>query len=224
MVNSVIDLSHHNTLTASAFHEMVEGNIVGVIHKATQGRSMVDQTYSVREKRARSVGILWGAYHFLVRGVPVEKQVRHFLSLVDPETTLLALDFETNAITGTTPTLEEAHDFIEAIYAETSIYPVFYSGHTVKEALGKKKDALLGKCPLWWAQYGPRAVIQESWNDWTLWQYTGDGIGNEPHGAPGVKGNVDRNLFQGSEADLRKWWIAQLAPHEEHALMADGVH
>jgi len=224
MINKVIDLSHHNTLTSNAFHQLAADGMIGIIHKATQGKTMVDEKYADRERRARSVGMLWGAYHFLVAGVSVEDQLGHFLGQVDPRTTLLALDFETNGATGTTPTVDQAHEFVTRIAEETGRYPVFYSGHTIKEALGLRKDPLLGKCPLWWAQYGPTASIQASWDQYALWQYTGDGIGDTPHNAPGVLGNVDRNKFKGSDDELRTWWLQQLAHAQAGSPASDGHH
>lgn len=64
--NNVIDLSHHNTVTS--FQQAQQSEIVGVIHKATQGVSVVDAEYQTRRALARANGLLWGAYHFGVRG------------------------------------------------------------------------------------------------------------------------------------------------------------
>lgn len=223
MVNTVIDLSHHNTLTSNAFHDLVGAGITGVIHKATQGGTFVDGKYADREKRARSVGILWGAYHFLVAGVTVEKQLALFLRTVDESTTLLALDFEKNGATGLTPSVAQAHEFVQGIVEETGRFPLLYGGNSIKEALGNMVDSLLGRCPLWWAQYGPSANIQESWSKYTLWQYTGDGIGPAPHTVAGVVGNLDRNKFNGTDAELKAWWISQFGPGSGHATAADGT-
>src|SRR5205823_14978271 len=94
LLNVVIDLSHHNTVTS--FHEAQAAAILGVIHKATEGSSFVDASYNERRARALSIGLFWGAYHFGVRG-NVRAQADHFLEITNPgPTDLLVLDFEPN--------------------------------------------------------------------------------------------------------------------------------
>lgn len=48
-----------------------------MIHKITQDTGFVDSKYSERSKKAKELGILVGAYHFLT-GAPVEKQEDFF--------------------------------------------------------------------------------------------------------------------------------------------------
>ncbi|RWS01147.1 hypothetical protein B4U79_18596 [Dinothrombium tinctorium] len=58
-------------------------------------------------------------------------------------------------------------------------------------------------CPLWLARYnrqpGQIPNAAQMWSTWTFWQYTDKGRVN------GISGNVDRNKFKGSEADLKTW-------------------
>ena len=92
MLNAVIDISHHNIVTS--FQDVKLNGILGVIHKATQGKTVVDAKYHGRQQRALANGLFWGAYHFGTRG-NVSQQVDHFLDTADPvETDLLVLDFE----------------------------------------------------------------------------------------------------------------------------------
>src|SRR5205085_1856958 len=94
LLNAVIDLSHFNTVTS--FQQVKDAGILGVIHKATQGRNSVDPFYDERRPAALAVGLFWGAYHFGTRG-DVNGQADHFLDVVNPgPTDLLALDFEPN--------------------------------------------------------------------------------------------------------------------------------
>ena len=50
------------------FDSKLTTGIVGVIHKATQGTTYVDETYASRRVEALACGLLWGAYHFGVGG------------------------------------------------------------------------------------------------------------------------------------------------------------
>jgi len=62
-VNKVVDLSHHNQNLD--FSQMkTAGNILGIIHKATQRVKYVDPTYQPHSTAALKVNLWWGAYHF----------------------------------------------------------------------------------------------------------------------------------------------------------------
>ncbi len=65
-INVVVDLSHHNETVD--FAKMKAAVIVGVIHKATQGLTYVDDTYANRRAQALECGLLWGGYRFGVGG------------------------------------------------------------------------------------------------------------------------------------------------------------
>src|SRR3984893_16865817 len=88
----VIDISHNVTVTDFTLVRR-RSNILGVIHKATEGGDYVDQSYSVRRPQAEAAGLLWGAYHFGNRQYPGERQAAAFLATARPRpSTLLALD------------------------------------------------------------------------------------------------------------------------------------
>ena len=39
-----------------------------------------------------------------------------------------------------------------------------------------------------------------------VWQYTGDGLGGQPHTAPGIGGVCERDYFIGTEDQLKESW------------------
>ena len=204
-INVVVDLSHHNT--SVDFKKLKAGGVVGVIHKATEGTGFVDKMYAPRRQMALAEGLLWGAYHFGV-GADGSDQADFFLEVAgsDPQT-LLVLDYEPN-LTGPTMTLNQAREYVEHTNNRAGRFPGLYSGHLIKEQLGgAAPDAVLSNCFLWIAQYkGPRPVgVPPTFKTWTFWQYT-DGVhGFAPFEAAGV-GPCDRDLFNGSVAQLRKLW------------------
>jgi lysozyme len=201
-LNVIVDISHHNTNVNLA--DLKAAGILGVIHKATQGASDSDPTYETHRDAALEAGLLWGAYHFGTDSDGVQQAV-NFLNVVgDPANTLIVLDFESNP-TGPSMSLEEARAFITHTKDATGRYPGFYSGHDIKQALGTSSDPVLAECWFWLAQYGPTAVVPPNWNTWTLWQYTDGAIGPEPKQIPGLA-LFDRDLFNGSEDELRTFW------------------
>jgi lysozyme len=208
MINSVVDLSHHNS--SVNFEVLKNAAILGVIHKATQGVSYVDPTFRARATQASTCNMPLGAYHFGTASTP-EQQAEHFVEVAGT-TRLLVLDFEDNTdkVQGSM-SLQEAEAFVHRVYELTGRYPGLYSGHTLKEALQAAKitqpeQTELSKCWLWISQYAAKPVIPSIWPDWTLWQYTDGQVGPEPHAADGV-GPCDRDYFNGSEEQLQQLFL-----------------
>ena len=201
-LNVVVDLSHHNGTVN--LNKAKEDGIVGVIHKASQGRTNRDPNYKTNRTKAQNAGLLWGAYHFGTGSDGVQ-QAQNFLEAVgDPANVLLVLDFEPNP-TGPSMTLEEARAFVTHVQQETGRFPGLYSGHYIKQLLGTSTDSILAQCWFWLAQYGPTAVVPPNWPTWTMWQYTDGAIGPQPHKVAGI-GRCDRDKFNGTLVQLQKLW------------------
>lgn len=204
MLNNLIDISHFQTVTS--FQQVKDNGIVGVFHKATQGRTLVDAKYHARRQRALDAGLLWGAYHFGTRG-NVDQQVEHFLDTVNPtDTDLLVLDFEPNGESGTM-TRSEAERFVTLVNEKTGRFPGLYSGQSfIREKVGNNTSTVLKNCFLWIARYSSQfPVVPPAWNTFTLWQYTDGNAGDQPHQVPGI-GRCDRDKFNGSLDGLKRLW------------------
>lgn len=205
MINSVIDLSHHNT--SVEFSNLKQASILAVIHKATQGVSYVDPNFHDRATEASNCNMPFGAYHFGTAGNP-EQQAEHFVDVAG-KTRLLVLDFEDNTDKEKdSMSLQDAEAFVHRVYELTGRYPGLYSGHNLKEALQaakitKPEQTELSKCWLWISQYAAKPTIPSIWADWTLWQYTDGQVGPEPHAVEGL-GPCDRDYFNGSEEQLQQ--------------------
>jgi len=204
LLNVVIDLSHHNTVTS--FQDIKDDGILGIIHKATEGATYVDKEYDSRAVKAKSAGFLWGAYHFGVQGDPAG-QADHFLSVVNPGPgDLLVLDFEPNPREGTM-TLKEAEAFVQKVNDQVGRFPGLYSGQAfLSQYLGKGADTILKNCFLWIARYSSALPqIPNVFDTFKLWQYTDGNAGPQPHEVKGV-GSCDRDKFNGDEVELRRLW------------------
>jgi len=204
-LNAVVDISHYNVNVN--FQLAQADGIIGVIHKATQGATGVDPTYQTHRAQATNAGLLWGAYHFAT-GDDATAQAQHFLDVVGSfENTLLVLDFEQNP-GGASMSLADAHTFVTAVNQATGRFPGFYSGSYIKQLLGDGKDPVLAQCWLWLSEYGPTPVVPANWPTWTMWQYTNGIVGPQPHSVNGV-GNCDRDMFNGTEDQLRALWLTE---------------
>jgi len=201
---NVVDLSHHNTVTAADFAGMKTAGILGVIHKATQGVGYTDSKFHERKAMATDAGLMFGGYHFGTNE-DATAQRDHFLSVVDPSPeTLLALDHEENQ--AHTMNLETARTFLTGIRDAVHRPAWYYSGSLIKGLLGKKVDPFFASHLLWLAQYGPHAVSPASWAKPTLWQFTDRGT------IAGVEGHFDLNQFDGGAAELAKVWALEGDP------------
>jgi lysozyme len=205
LLNVIVDLSHHNTITS--FDDARAAGVLGVIHKATEGTAFVDAMYQDRKARAKAAGLLWGAYHFGTQG-NAAAQVTHFLETANPAAgDLLVLDFEPNPREGTM-TLADAELFVTTLQQQTGRAPVLYSGQSFLTAeLGGNTTTPLAACPLWIARYSSNLpTIPKAFARFDLWQYTDGSSGPQPHQAAGI-GRCDRDKFNGADENaLRAFW------------------
>ncbi len=202
-VPRVLDLSHYNVV--EGFKEAIDFGIWGVIHKATENTGNVDKKLEARRFLVNEAGLLWGTYHFIRFG-NIKEQVEWYLKNAHPkDTDLMALDWEDKRVTQ-----DQAREWLTRIEEKVGRKPVIYSGNVAKELLGIKKDVFFGSHRLWLAQYGSSPSVQKSWDDFWIWQFSGDGNGPLPHSVPGIAipGNpgIDINHYAGTKAQLIKEW------------------
>jgi lysozyme len=192
-IPKVIDIYHGDHVLS--FEDIYNAGIRGVIHKATEGRTLSDSAYASRRLEALDAGMLWGAYHFLRPG-DMKGQARRFVDTAQPtEATLLAADHEDPKVR-----LSDLLDFLVEVAAETGgVEAVIYSGFLIKEQLAGNSKMIL-PYRLWLAQYSATPKWPSIWQKPFLWQYT------EAGSVPGIKGHVDLNSFDGSDDDLMKQW------------------
>src|SRR5450432_2529094 len=127
-IDAVIDISHN--VTVSDFNAVRRsGNILGVIHKSTEGGDWIDPSYAPRRPQAEAAGLLWGAYHFGTRQFSGERQAAAFMAAVRPgPSTVMALDFEPNDHNPrNTMTLVQAEQFVNTVLHATGRFPLLYT-------------------------------------------------------------------------------------------------
>src|ERR1700730_940891 len=76
-LDAVIDISHNVTVTDFSLVRR-RSNILGVLHKATEGGDYVDQSYRARPPRAGAAGLLGGPSPFGPRQYPGARQAAAF--------------------------------------------------------------------------------------------------------------------------------------------------
>jgi lysozyme len=202
----VVDLSHHDP--ASNYEAAKNSGIVGVIFKATEGGTYNDPEYMDQKAKAKAAGLLWGSYHF-GNATNVKEQINNYLDFTDPDVDeLICLDFEDNE--DNSMSLNQAKLWIQGVEEELEREGecVLYSGNRIKEQMGNRLDDWWASHRLWIAQYGNVPTVPACWAEvgYWLWQYSGDGVGPEPHDVPGIGKDIDCNSFNGSLDRLYAEW------------------
>ncbi len=193
-----IDVSHFNSQL-----DWVKFKAAGVSFafiKASQGISFTDPAFQDNWQRAKSAGMLRGAYHFLTHDDPAAQAISFAQTLHrEPGDLPPVIDFE-ESNSGSTATLDDLASFAKQIDQDTGCTPIIVSGTYFKQLVGVGAAASedLGRYPLWIIQYGPTPVVPPPWKSWTFWQFTN---GLSVNGLPPVQFNV----FNGSAAALQSF-------------------
>ena len=222
-LDAVIDISRGVTVTD--FRRVRASNILGVIHKASEGGDYADTAYASRRPQAEAAGLLWGAYHYGTGQRSGEDQAAFFLGVARPgPRTLLALDLEANDNNpSNSMTLAQAEDFVRTVSQATGRLPVVYThpiwangdplpGSGLTFGARVTPDSILARCPLWVSDYHDSPEVPAGWiaSGWKLWQYAGDESAGRPaFGQTSIVQGVshcDRNLFKGDATALRQFW------------------
>jgi lysozyme len=206
----VVDLYHDDTLSVNLaaqhdFARVFSAGYRGVIHKATQGASMVDAMFRAREIAARASGLLWGWYHYFDASDPAA-QATHFYQTIGAGTRgpgILVLDFE-DADAGVLKGVR----WLELVEQLSGQIPWLYIGADVRSQMGNQLKPAFARYPLWLPEWGPVAHVPQPWEKYTLWQFTGNGMGPEPHTVPGIAHDTcDISSFDGTDDELRTVWL-----------------
>lgn len=180
----------------------------GVFHKATEGISVVDKTFSTRWPAIIKAGIQKrGAYHFLHPAKDPVVQADFFLRTVGPldRTDALMCDWEVTDGVMLSQQKSEALAFKARVEQVAQRECILYSYEAyLDEAKCGEEFAHIRP---WIAQYIKSLVapvVPPPFETWAAWQYTGDGFGNTEHVA-GVGDKVDVSYFNGSIAEFIEW-------------------
>ena len=192
-----IDISHHQGNID--WKELKEGRpgdpqISFVYMKATEGSSHNDRKFSSNWKEAKKHGLMRGAYHYFSAHTPGDKQARKFISKVKIEKGDLPpmVDVEEEP-KDAVAFRKELKKFIAEIEKHYGVKPIIY---TYKKFHDRHIANHFNDCRLWIARYN--ASRPGVGNKWIIWQCSENGK------VPGIRQNVDINVFNGTIEELEK--------------------
>lgn len=197
MVDTVIDVSHYQAGLKLAPFKAAGG--VAVIAKASEAVTTADPSFADFRIQAAAAHLGFASYHFMSASDPNE-QAAWFLKCAAPvEGERIICDWEAPGVTAAMVV-----DFLEAVFeARPDLELTVYSGSAAKAGIDDASSAWLkANTALWLAQYTSGAPTWPTgvWRTWSLWQYT------DAATVPGYSGAVDGSKFNGSNANLLKWF------------------
>jgi lysozyme len=168
------------------------------ITKATEGTTYTNPYFATNWARIKAAGLIRGAYHYGRPGTDPVAQANKFCDVVAPTSGDLQMTLDIETTDGKTPSQVRAWivAFINRIKARTGRPGIMYTGfYFWRDSAGNGSNL---DCPLWLAAYtaSPTPYIPAAWSTWSFWQYTSTGS------VPGVSGNVDRDAWNGTVANL----------------------
>lgn len=199
-----IDISHHQgtidwaTLKDEAVID--ERPIRFIMIKATEGANKIDENFKDNFYNAREYGFTRGAYHFYGTRSTAKAQAQFFISQVKLEKGDLppVLDVEHKPSNQTDEEFKESVlEWLRIVENHYGVPPIVYTYYRFK--LRYLSDSAFDAYPYWIAHYYVDKVEYEG--AWKFWQHTDAGR------LPGIKGDVDFNIYNGSFYDLRQMTI-----------------
>jgi lysozyme len=191
--------------------------------KATEGGDHVDERFLENWVGAQRAGVPRGAYHFVFWCRPAHEQMEWFKNNVPNDPTALppVLDVEWNHLSRKCPrgaTKAEALAMIRFMLMEMQAYtgkrPIIYTD------INFHRDVLEGELDgyAYWLR-STAAEPEERYANrrWTFWQWTATGR------VPGMRGDVDRNAFYGTEREWQQFLAADCDPRDVPRLEPLGL-
>lgn len=173
--------------------------------KATEGGDRVDDRFAEHWAGARRAGVPRAAYHFYYFCRPATEQAAWFIRNVPRERGSLppVLDMEWNPSSPTcklrpdpATVRSEMRTFLEIVERHYGRKPIIYTSIDFFDDNGL--SGFRGY-PYWLRSVAGHPTEKYGSHPFTFWQYTGTGV------VPGIKGNADINVFNGSTAAWSKW-------------------
>lgn len=195
-----IDIYHGDPISDGS--KLKPGGVEYCFLKATEGVTLVDNRFESRWTALKNRGIVMGAYHFFHPNRDPYLQANLFLKTIlnnlTPQDLPPVLDWETSDGVPSEQDRTRALIFLDRVQEATKRKPIIYGSPYFLQDLHLTKD--FADYPLWIAHYGATCpLVPAPWTDWTFWQTSETGQ------VPGISGNCDKDVFNGTLEDLHKF-------------------
>jgi lysozyme len=192
-----IDISHHQG--EIDWDALGRSDFDFVYMKATEGGDFRDPRFAENWRGADSTSLAKGAYHFFTFCTPGAEQAANYLSVVSGDGPMLppAVDIEYSGncknYSDEDQIRRELDIFLERLQAAIPVKPILYVTRRARRHIISR---FYDDYPIWARNTYWRPTLGGG-RAWTIWQFDDSGT------APGIRGDVDLNVYRGSLADLR---------------------
>lgn len=192
-----IDVSYHQATIE--WSKVRRAGIKFAFIRVSDGLTVTDPEFVRNWTNAREAKIARGAYQFFRPEQNAIAQADKLIAAIADDKGELAPVIDVESTGGLRPAqiAKQVTLWIDRVRARLGVEPIIYTSPDFwRDEVG---GADLSSQPLWVAHYTrecPR--VPAPWTRWTFWQYSKTGR------VPGIKGNVDLNVFQGQMKTARK--------------------
>lgn len=167
--------------------------------RVSDGIDHPDSKFAQNWPAMKAAGIVRGAYQFFRPAKDVDAQVNLLVTKIaaagglEPGDLPPVLDLESDGGLPASTVIARAKAWLAKVEAAYGMKPIVYTAAFMSSIIGNH----FADYPLWVANYGATCPTMPSgWTEWRFWQDSDRGS------VPGVSGNVDTNLFNGTLAQL----------------------
>ncbi|OJU50375.1 MAG: hypothetical protein BGO03_15650 [Mesorhizobium sp. 61-13] len=172
--------------------------------KATDGGDHLDPMFMKNWRGADAAGIKRGAYHFFYWCRVASQQADWFIRNVPKVEGALppVIDVEWNGESSCkrrpspAQVREKMQVFMDRLEQHYGQRPIIY---TAPDFYADNLRGAFPNHPFWLRAVAQHPSKVYPGRNWLFWQYSGSGL------SQGVNGRIDLNVFQGSEAEWRRW-------------------
>lgn len=193
-----IDISHYQERID--WERLTQARVVGcplrfVIIKSTEGSTKVDKNFADNFAMAKKYQFIRGAYHFWSNRTSAKEQAYFFIKKVPLEKGDLPPVLDIERVPKDKSLKEFQKEVLTWLHIIENCYqvkPILYTYYKFKESYLNTSE--FDQYPYWIAHYYVPEVTYKG--QWKFWQHTDSGH------LPGINGNVDLNVYNGSYYDL----------------------
>lgn len=191
-----VDISHYQgKINWKMLEQTRQGQfpIQFMFMKATEGGDFSDKNFIANFDSAKAHGFIRGAYHFYNPKTNADKQADFFIQSVklEPGDLPPVLDIEKKGKDIKKLQADLKH-WLRRVEEHYGVKPIIYASYRFKTKY--LNDSVFNSYPYWIAHYYVDSVRYQG--DWKFWQHTDVGT------LPGIKENVDLNIFNGGKEAL----------------------
>lgn len=213
-----VDVSEHNgTVNWSKFKASGQAFAIA---RVSDGINYPDTQFAANWAGIKAQGLVRGAYQYFRPGQDPLAQAELMISRIGtlgPGDLPPVIDVETADGKSGATVVKNVRIWIDRVKSKTGVEPIIYAAQGFWDTLPSTAQFAGNK--LWVANYGQSCPhLPQTWTKWSFWQSSESGT------APGVSGDVDINVFNGTLTDLKALTVGGASPVAACKVDADCNH